>query len=102
MKAFLDLKKAFDKVDSKKLIDTFCKYDIKRKEENSSSQQFCSVNGHRSKTEEVLCGIPHWSFLGRLFFIVYHNDFEGCLDFCMRNLNLDLVIRLSLSLSMKG
>ena len=39
-------------------------------------KQFCSVNGQRSKTVEVLCGIPQGSCLGPLLFIVYLNDFE--------------------------
>ena len=42
-----------------------------------------------SKTEEVLCGIPQGSCLGPLLFIVYLNDFEGCLDFSKANMYAD-------------
>ena len=64
MTVFLDQTKAFDMVDHKILIDKPLIYGIKGKEREwsktylSGRGQFCSVNGHRSKTEEVLCGIP--------------------------------------------
>ena len=47
------------------------------------------VNGQRSKTEEVLCGIPQVSCLGPLLFIVYLNDFKSCLDFSKANMYAD-------------
>ena len=58
------------------MIDKLLKYGIKGKEREwfksylSGRQQFCSVNGQRSKTEGVLCGIPQGSCLGPLLFIV--------------------------------
>ena len=92
MTVFLDLKNAFDTVDRKILMNKLFKYGIKGKERGwfksylSGRKQFCSVNGQRSKTEGVLCGIPQGSCLGPLLFIVYLNDFEGCLDFPKANI----------------
>ena len=80
MTVILDLKKAFDMVDHKILIDKLFKYGIKGKERESfksyisGRKQFCSVNGQRSNTKEVLCGIPQGSCLGPLLFIVHLND----------------------------
>ena len=95
MTVLLDLKKAFDTVDHKILIEELFKYGIKGKERKwfksylNGRKQFCSVNGQRSKTEEVLCGIPQGSRLGLLLFIVYLNDFEDCLDFSEANMYAD-------------
>ena len=55
----------------------------------SGRKQFCAVNGHKSRIEEVICGIPQGSCLGPLLFIVYHNDFESCLEFSKANMCAD-------------
>ena len=95
MTVFLDLKKAFGTIDENILIDKLFKNGIKGKEREwfksylNGRKQFCSVNGQRSKTDEVLCGIPQGSSLGPLFFIVYLNDFEGCLEFSKVNMYAD-------------
>ena len=57
------------------------KYGIKGKEIEwfksylSGRKQFCTVSGHKSRIEEVICDIPLGSCLGTLLFIVYLDDF---------------------------
>ena len=81
---FLDLKKAFDTVDHKILIE---KLGIKGISGEwfpsflSSRKQFCVINGQQSRARLVTCGIPQGSCMGSLLFIIYLNDFEKYLKF---------------------
>ena len=52
-------------------------------------KQFCLVNGQRSITSEVMCGIPQGSCLGPLFFIVYLNDLEKYLKYSQASIYAD-------------
>ena len=52
-------------------------------------QQYCSLNGKKSKNREVTCGIPQGSCLGPLLFILYLNDFERCLKYSKANIYAD-------------
>ena len=92
---FLDLKKAFDTVDHTIMIEKLRAYGIKGIPGNwfksylDNRQQYCSLNGKKSKAREVQCGIPQGSCLGPLLFIIYLNDFERSLKFSKVNIYAD-------------
>ncbi len=92
---FLDLKKAFDTVDHTIMIEKLRAYGIKGIPGNwfksylDNRQQYCSLNGKKSKAREVQCGIPQGSCLGPLLFIIYLNDFERSLKFSKANIYAD-------------
>ena len=77
---FLDIKKAFDIVDHKILIDKFYFYGIVEQELDffrsylTDRVQCCSVNGVSSGFKNITCGVPQGSLLGPLLFIIYVND----------------------------
>ena len=77
---FLDIKKAFDTVDHKILLQNLSCYRIKdnsRKLIESYLQgraKCCSVNDHVSTTEHIMCGVRQGSKIGPLLFIIYMND----------------------------
>ena len=52
----------------------------------TQTKQFCTVNGHNSRIEEGICGIPQGSCLGPLVFIMHLNNFESCLEFSKANI----------------
>ena len=77
---FLDIKKAFDTVDHKILIDKPYFYGIVEQELDffrsylTDKVQCCSVNGVSSGFKNIIFGVPQGSLLGPRLLIVYMND----------------------------
>ena len=77
---FLDLKKTFNTVDHKILVDKLFKYGIRGNILNwfksylSNRKQYVNWQGSNSEIETVSCGVPQGSILGPLLFILYVND----------------------------
>ena len=77
---FVDLKKPFDIVDTKLLLEKLAHYGIKNVEQRwfasylTSRQKFCRVNGKLSSMENISCGVPQGSCLGPLLFLLFIKD----------------------------
>jgi retron-type reverse transcriptase len=77
---FIDLKKAFDTVDHKILLRKLVRYGVCGpvlswfKDYLSGRTQYVKIDGKKSDSRMVLCGVPQGSILGPLLFIIYIND----------------------------
>ena len=76
---FLDLKKAFDTVDHKIILDKMHAYGIRGnilrwfRSYLTNRSQFVSYDDIQSTTQTITCGVPQGSILGPLLFIIYVN-----------------------------
>ena len=77
---FLDLKKVFDTVKHRILIEKLEHYGIRGvvldwfKSYLENRKQYVTVNGHCSETLNITCGVPQGSVLGALLFLIFLND----------------------------
>ena len=92
---FLDLKKAFDTVDHRILLQKLSMYGISNeavewfKDYLSNREQSTKVNNCISTFKKTTCGVPQGSILGPLLFIIYVNDLGKYMTECSVNLYAD-------------
>ena len=85
---YLDMSKAFDKVDHSILLKKMKAMGIRGKLHKwltaflKNREQYVLVDGHKSTVEKVLSGVPQGTVLGPLMFILYINDITKYIRNC--------------------
>ena len=55
----------------------------------TNKAQFCTLNGNKSRTRKVTCGIPQGSYLGPFLFIIHLNDCKNSLQYLKASIYAD-------------
>ena len=80
---FIDLKKAFEKVNHSIVLSKLNHYGVRGKACDwfqsylSNREQFVCINSHKSDSLSITCGVPQGSTRGPLMFLLYINDLHS-------------------------
>jgi hypothetical protein len=91
----LDLRKAFDTVNHRIMLDKMAWYGIQNTEHQwfksylNDRFQICTIFNNISEPQRITCGVPQGSILGPLMFLLYVNDMPTCFNKCFVNLYAD-------------